>query len=435
MAKEKLNQLTAQSEAFQKRSVDSVLQLYLQTSSLENFNPNNSDLGQKINNLSGYIEVELSSLKNSPKVVAETTFLDRAIGNLKNAKHSFKAFHFEENDTVETVKMNSDSISHYEKGNIVYLSEEKKPEAVKEYSPIPFNSVQIPPLIPGCLATGTSSQRSCFGIKITEYLRQRINSDGYRYLNLNPGMKYCNYSFTIGADGFVKNVEVDAPHSQIKKEMRFALKNLPKMRPGLQNNEPVAVTYYGNYSFNIPEWQEVGKAQTQTKQSIAETQSTPKTNTSIEKKLTRFEILEKAAREGNAQSQYDLANMYYDGKEIPKDKNEAIYWFQRSAKNGSVNAQEDLGALYYQNKDFNNAFIWYSKAANANHSRAQYVLGYMYMKGLGVKKSRRNAKLWWKKSCALGNLDACEEVKKMNAVGNALLNTVKESVKNYTPKN
>jgi hypothetical protein len=108
---------------------------------------------------------------------------------------------------------------------------------------------------------------------------------------------------------------------------------------------------------------------------------------------------------------------------------------KKLAENGNVNSQEELGAIYYQKKDYQNALIWYTKAANANHSRAQYVLGYMYRKGIGVKKSRRTAKKWWKKSCKLGNGNACNEIKKMNEFSNALLRATGEAIiKNYKKK-
>jgi TPR repeat protein len=58
----------------------------------------------------------------------------------------------------------------------------------------------------------------------------------------------------------------------------------------------------------------------------------------------------------------------------------------------------------------------------------------MYLNGVGVEKSRKNAKTWFKKSCALGYNDSCEEIKKMNAFGNAILETVNESIQNYNSK-
>jgi hypothetical protein len=229
----------------------------------------------------------------------------------------------------------------------------------------------------------------------------------------------------------------------------YEYKILPKVNLDKKNNiidgqnaEIISVIFYSdkeltkqvypvdksNASSVFGDFFEKKNQSTKSNQGITSTKST-------ESNFTRFEVLEKGANEGNAESQYDLANMYFSGKEITKDDTKAFYWYKKSAENGFVNAQEELAAIYYQNKEFNNAFNWYSKAANSNHSRAQYVLGYMYLNGIGVEKNRKNAKSWFKKSCNLGYNNSCEEIKNMNAFGNALLNKVNESIKNYTPKN
>ncbi|PIB28293.1 hypothetical protein BFP78_00100 [Gaetbulibacter sp. 5U11] len=135
------------------------------------------------------------------------------------------------------------------------------------------------------------------------------------------------------------------------------------------------------------------------------------------------------AEGGDKYSQNELALNYFEGKKTTKDLAKAKFWFKKAAENGYAISQENLAAIYFEEKDFNNAFIWYTRAANSNHSRAQYVLGFMHRKGLGTKKSRKKAKSWWKKSCQLGYKESCEEIKKMNALGNAILNSVNESIK------
>jgi hypothetical protein len=168
------------------------------------------------------------------------------------------------------------------------------------------------------------------------------------------------------------------------------------------------------------------------------TENTSKSNTSIDNisKDTNLinqnnlgvENLIKKAESGDKYSQNEIAIYYFDGKKIPKDITKAKLWFKKAAENGFVISQENLGAIYFEEKDFNNALIWYTKASNNNHSRAQFVLGFMHRKGIGTKKSRKKAKSWWKKSCKLGYAESCEEIKKMNAFGNALLNSAGQSL-------
>ncbi|MCB0537702.1 MAG: SEL1-like repeat protein [Bacteroidetes bacterium] len=151
---------------------------------------------------------------------------------------------------------------------------------------------------------------------------------------------------------------------------------------------------------------------------------------------TKVDNLLKKAESGDRYAQNEIGTYYFNGKSgfgtshypFEKDIQKAKYWFKKAAEQGFATSQENLGAIYFEEKDFNNALIWYTKAANSNHSRAQYVLGFMYRKGLGIKKSRKKAKFWWKKSCSLGYTQSCEEVKKMNALGNAILNSVNESL-------
>lgn len=144
------------------------------------------------------------------------------------------------------------------------------------------------------------------------------------------------------------------------------------------------------------------------------------------------EYLLQNAENGDKIAQNQIGLYYFNGKNgfgnshypFEKDIQKAKYWFKKAAEQGSSDGQENLGAIYFEEKDYNNALIWYTKAANSNHSRAQYLLGFMYNEGLGVKKSRKNAKFWLQKSCSLGYINSCNELKKMNALGNAILNAV-----------
>jgi tetratricopeptide (TPR) repeat protein len=157
-----------------------------------------------------------------------------------------------------------------------------------------------------------------------------------------------------------------------------------------------------------------------------------KSNSLTSQNSTGLENLIKSAGSGDINAQNKLGVYYFDNKFIPKDITKAKFWFQKASNKGNVTSQENLGAIYFEEKDFQNAIIWYTKAANSNHPRAQYVLGFMHRKGIGTKKSRKKAKSWWKKSCALGYVESCQEIKKMNAFGNALLNTATESLLNGT---
>jgi TPR repeat protein len=77
----------------------------------------------------------------------------------------------------------------------------------------------------------------------------------------------------------------------------------------------------------------------------------------------------KAAEKGYAPAQTNLAQMYAQGKGLPKDPSEAIKWFRRAAMQGDAGAQFQLGrALHRQSLD--------SKAAGLNEARIE---GFMWL--------------------------------------------------------
>jgi TPR repeat protein len=65
-----------------------------------------------------------------------------------------------------------------------------------------------------------------------------------------------------------------------------------------------------------------------------------------------FELNQKAANLKDNIAQYNLAIMYENGDGIKKDLNQAIYWYEKSAKQGNMDAQNDLDILF---KNFINA--------------------------------------------------------------------------------
>jgi TPR repeat protein len=52
--------------------------------------------------------------------------------------------------------------------------------------------------------------------------------------------------------------------------------------------------------------------------------------------------LQRRADEGDSDAQYDLAYMYENGIEVPKDLNKAIELYDKSANKGNDQAQENL---------------------------------------------------------------------------------------------
>jgi hypothetical protein len=81
------------------------------------------------------------------------------------------------------------------------------------------------------------------------------------------------------------------------------------------------------------------------------------------------------------------------------DYRTARHEFERMAKQGQAEAQRFLGQMYDKGlgvpQDYNEAISWYRKAAEQKDSAAQYFLGLKYANGHGVSEDRTQAYIWF----------------------------------------
>ncbi len=110
----------------------------------------------------------------------------------------------------------------------------------------------------------------------------------------------------------------------------------------------------------------------------------------------------RAADQGHAASQWRLGLMYYRGEGVAKDEKEATKWLRRAADQGDAEAQASLGAILI-GKDDAEALKWIRLAADQNLARGQYLLGWMYLNGRGVAKDEGEALKWLRASALQGN--------------------------------
>jgi TPR repeat protein len=114
----------------------------------------------------------------------------------------------------------------------------------------------------------------------------------------------------------------------------------------------------------------------------------------------------KAAKQGHAKSQRELALMYYSGDGVAKDAKKAVAWFTKAAEQGFAEAQHALASRYYRGdgvaKDLKIAGEWWVKAAEQGHAAAQFELAHRYAFGEGVLKDPPRAEKWMLKSAERG---------------------------------
>ena len=117
---------------------------------------------------------------------------------------------------------------------------------------------------------------------------------------------------------------------------------------------------------------------------------------------TALQEFKPLAEQGNAQAQYNMGVMYFDGLGVLQDYLEASKWYHLSAEQGYLDAQSGLGMFYekglHGSQDYLEALKWYRLAAAQGALKsglAQRSLAEMYEKGVGVPQDNVTAHMWF----------------------------------------
>jgi hypothetical protein len=105
-----------------------------------------------------------------------------------------------------------------------------------------FMSIETAPTFPGC----NIGDKDCFSMMVQKHISRNFDAELPNNLGLRSGKKRVFIGFKVAANGDVVDVQVRAPHVKIKEEAIRVMRSLPKMMPGRQSGEKVAV------NFNIP---------------------------------------------------------------------------------------------------------------------------------------------------------------------------------------
>ena len=117
-----------------------------------------------------------------------------------------------------------------------------------------------------------------------------------------------------------------------------------------------------------------------------------------------------AVEDGSSLAMFDIASMYFDGHGVKQDYEKAIQWYNKAADAGEPRAMFNLG-LVYQNgsgtaKDYAQAFHWFRKAADAGDQWAMSMLAQAYYNGKGTEKDYPAAAEWFLKAAEAGVSEA-----------------------------
>ena len=111
----------------------------------------------------------------------------------------------------------------------------------------------------------------------------------------------------------------------------------------------------------------------------------------------------------------NLGAIYETGAAGTQDETESIYWYQKAAEQGNAAGQYNLAAWYMRNTNYEEATNWYRKAADQGYAAAQYNLGLAYANGDGVAQDYALAYKWTSLAAREGDVDAQQNMQTLRS--------------------
>ncbi|PHS09982.1 MAG: hypothetical protein COA78_11660 [Blastopirellula sp.] len=114
----------------------------------------------------------------------------------------------------------------------------------------------------------------------------------------------------------------------------------------------------------------------------------------VEKKITTFAQLMKQAESGDVEAQVKLGWHYDQKRELDK----ALSWYKKAANQGYAVGQFNVAEMLRDGagvkQDKAKALEYYLKAAKQGYPKAQYCIGIMYATGEGTKEDLNKSYIW-----------------------------------------
>jgi len=122
--------------------------------------------------------------------------------------------------------------------------------------------------------------------------------------------------------------------------------------------------------------------------------------------------LEKSANLGNAQSQFELSDIYMQEDTALCDLEEGFRWLKQSAQNGYTKAKNNLAICYLMGRgtsqDYQQASYWAKEASDDGHNGATRKLAVHYILGIGVPVDREKGISLLRELASSGDSEAKE---------------------------
>lgn len=136
---------------------------------------------------------------------------------------------------------------------------------------------------------------------------------------------------------------------------------------------------------------------------------------------TGLSWITKSAEAGNVTAQYDLAVAYRLGHGVKPDAAQALHWYEKAADQGRDEARAFVCEAYTQNAtitpDWPKALPYCRTAAEKGDANAQYAMGMAYAEGRGIAPDNALALADLKKAADQGHAAALTELGQVYMIG------------------
>lgn len=103
-------------------------------------------------------------------------------------------------------------------------------------------------------------------------------------------------------------------------------------------------------------------------------------------------------------ARFNLARLYQAGRGVPKDTEQAKFYYMAS---GMADGYFSLGQMYFLGKDSPKddvlAFKWHWRAAQLGQIDSQTFIGFLYRFGKGIKSNKIRSYMWYEIAALSGN--------------------------------
>ena len=146
--------------------------------------------------------------------------------------------------------------------------------------------------------------------------------------------------------------------------------------------------------------------------------------------------VKKAASRNNEFAMYELAVRYLTGRSVTYDSTAGIYWACQAATHGNPKGMvlagycliRGIGSSDEEPDDrFREAVAWFEDAARLGNATAYYNLGGCYLLGIGKKRSKKAALVYYRAAAEMGCKRATKAIAAIEAADTKALAEMAET--------